>query len=197
MAFSSKRQFSLNAKVNAEEVVQELITLERITPEDIIIRAQNTSSALNKYFEWDDTKAAHGYRLQQARHLVISIQIEDLDGNSMKAFESVLINDSREYLAIDKIAEIEDLVAQVLQTALRELLYWKLKNKKYEKYFGKVFGAIEEAEITLKEKKHGEKEERNKGSSASSRGKASYPANKKDDGINHYNRGLTINGEQV
>ena len=39
----------------------------RVTPEEVIDAARRTDSPLHDYFDWDDTSAAHKYRIEQAR----------------------------------------------------------------------------------------------------------------------------------
>jgi hypothetical protein len=38
-----------------------------ISPHDVLREAENLSSPLHDYFEWDDDEAAHKFRLLQAR----------------------------------------------------------------------------------------------------------------------------------
>lgn len=48
----------------------------RITPDAVIADAQDKESPLHGVFEWDDSKAAHQYRLEQARELIRSVKVE-------------------------------------------------------------------------------------------------------------------------
>lgn len=41
-----------------------------LVAEDVVEFAKNPNTALHKKFNWDDTKAAHLYRLQQARGII-------------------------------------------------------------------------------------------------------------------------------
>lgn len=47
-----------------------------ITPEAVIDDARSPDSPLHGEFEWDDSAAAHAYRLDQARHLIRSVRVE-------------------------------------------------------------------------------------------------------------------------
>lgn len=57
-----------------QKVHQELMKLwkkrGKLTASEVVEAAKNAKSALHDCFEWDDTKAAHEYRLSQARHLI-------------------------------------------------------------------------------------------------------------------------------
>lgn len=47
-----------------------------IQAENVLKVAENTASPLHGFFEWDDDKAAYEWRLNQARYLIRSFQIE-------------------------------------------------------------------------------------------------------------------------
>ena len=63
-----------------EEAIQEIKKLEdrrgRLTPEQVVEAARDESSPLHECFEWDDGKAAHKYRVEQARDLLKRVKIE-------------------------------------------------------------------------------------------------------------------------
>jgi ribosome-associated translation inhibitor RaiA len=46
-----------------------------ITPENVIDVARDPRSALHSEFEWDDAKAGHAHRLDQARVLIRSVKV--------------------------------------------------------------------------------------------------------------------------
>lgn len=47
-----------------------------VTAEAVLAAARNKKSALHAEFEWDDKKAAHEHRLDQARALIRSVKVE-------------------------------------------------------------------------------------------------------------------------
>lgn len=47
-----------------------------LTPNAVVEDAQDESSPLHAYFEWDDTEAARQWRLEQARALNRSVRVE-------------------------------------------------------------------------------------------------------------------------
>lgn len=62
-----------------DAVVEALRQLERngkIDPHDVIDEARDPDSVLHSHFEWDDTKAAEAYRMDQARTLIRSVRFE-------------------------------------------------------------------------------------------------------------------------
>lgn len=47
----------------------------RVTAEDLVAAARDRKHPLHGDFEWDDHKAAHQYRLNQARQLISSVRV--------------------------------------------------------------------------------------------------------------------------
>lgn len=186
--------YALNHHLDPEEVGKELTKLGKFTPIEVVDAARNPKSKLHKYFEWDDSKAAEAHRLHQARCLVLSIKFEDQEtGESYRAFESVVIEDQKLYVPIQTITDSPDLVEQVLQSILRELLYWRAKHQRYQHVFGGVFDAIDEAEAALRIKD--EKEARE--AAGAGRGKSSNTTNKKANRKHNYNRGHATSSKSV
>lgn len=66
-------------KANAIKVGEELLKLgDEITPAAVVDAARkNKKSELHKCFEWDDSKAAEKYRLDQARYMLRMIVVRE------------------------------------------------------------------------------------------------------------------------
>lgn len=62
------------------EIADALAKLEsengRLTPSTVVAEARDSSSVLHGCFEWDDTVAAHRWRIDQARTLIASVRVE-------------------------------------------------------------------------------------------------------------------------
>ena len=54
---------------------------QRLAAEKLLEEATPAGSRLHEAFEWDDIKAAHQYRLTQARHLLRSLAYRFIDGD--------------------------------------------------------------------------------------------------------------------
>lgn len=70
-----------------------------ITPESLTSYAKDKNSVFHDWFEWDNKKAAHQYRLTQAREMLRSIQIvvqTDQEEVTVRAFHPVVIGDKKE-----------------------------------------------------------------------------------------------------
>lgn len=175
MKYIATSRFKLNSPIDANEVCVELSKMGNFTPEDVVSRAKDEKSPLHKYFEWDDSLAAHAHRLSQARNLVLAIGFENTDGQVSRKFESVVIDDQRVYAPIEAIAQSPDLIDQVLAAAMRELIFWKNKHQRYSDFFGGVFD-----EITRAEKAYRRLNEKDKGGKKRASGdKDNHSANKK------------------
>lgn len=86
-----------NYHVDPEEAAAELqrIQLERgkLTPDVVLEEASHEGSLFHDLFLWDDSEAAHRYRLTQARQLVRSLRVVIREGDPS---EPLLISVRRE-----------------------------------------------------------------------------------------------------
>jgi hypothetical protein len=63
---------------NSQLIKRALTALERkgkLTPDDVVRAARDPNNALHEYFDWDDSVAGQKWRIQQARHLIASVQV--------------------------------------------------------------------------------------------------------------------------
>lgn len=58
------------------EELHGLISNGRLLPEDVVDAARNPNSVLHNYFTWDDSEAAHQFRLQEARALIKRVKVD-------------------------------------------------------------------------------------------------------------------------
>lgn len=103
-----------------------------LSPLDILNEAKKKASPLNGYFNWDDTKAANLYRLDQARAIISSVRIEIIRENSktkevqvtsVRAFESrqSMRSSAHSYEAIQNIYASTEATKELVQQVLRQL----------------------------------------------------------------------------
>ena len=119
----------------------------RIPPEAVIEFARDENTALHAEFEWDDTEAAHQYRLEQARKIIrLNIEvIETPNGNVRVPVYVSLVSDRRGgggYRALSDVMSDAEMRAQLLQQAINEL---RRVQRKYEslRELTPVFAALE------------------------------------------------------
>lgn len=84
------------------EIIDELRSIAakhdgRLHAEEVVKAARPQNSPLHGKFTWDDTEAAHQYRLEQARHLIrATIQYIDVDGSPRPVNVFVALSSDRE-----------------------------------------------------------------------------------------------------
>lgn len=128
----------------------------RITAAVVLEAAAGAESPLRPFFEWDDSRAAHKYRIDQARHLIrsICVVVEDASGETdVRALHLVVEDGEAAYAPIDDIIASKDLLDQLLATAKRELEAWSNKHRSLRrlKSMGPLFDEIERVVVKQRE----------------------------------------------
>lgn len=122
-------------------------SLQQITPKEILQDARKKDTPYHDEFEWDDSKAAEEYRLDQARSIISSIvEVKIIHGEekNVRVFCNVITpSGDRAYMPTEIVIKSPKLVSQVVAEALGEVKIWKDKYASiYE--LGKITGAINE-----------------------------------------------------
>lgn len=101
-----------------------------LRPEDVIEFAANPETALHDRFTWDDTQAAHQWRLEQAR-LVIRTTVLLLEPvkKEYRAFVSLETDRYKDggYRHIEDVLTTPDWRQQLLKQARKEFQLWRAK----------------------------------------------------------------------
>ena len=137
MAMKSKKQHGSRMIKNAR-IIEELKQLAAdndglLTPGAVVEAARAPKSALHSSFTWDNSTAAHEYRLWQARQL-LRVTVEYLPSVKRDVRVFVSLTPDREQddggyrTTVDVLME-KDHRSQLLTDALAELAYFQ---KKYE-----------------------------------------------------------------
>ena len=122
-----------------------------LKPEDVVAEARIETSPLHDIFEWDDTEAAHQYRIWQARQLirVTVTYLPNGEGKTpMRVFVSLTPDRSREgggYRATADVLSNARMRAQLLGDALAEIDRFKAKYSALNE-LAEVFAALSRAE---------------------------------------------------
>ncbi len=121
--------FSVKDAQRIGEELELIKSREVLNPENVVKRAKDKKSILNKYFEWDNTEAAEKWRLQQARdivnHVVEVIVIRGEQIEERAFFNVIAKNDDRIYVSFAEAVKIPSYRKQLLnemQTKLENLL---------------------------------------------------------------------------
>ena len=125
-----------------------------LTASMVIEEAKHKTSVLHGAFEWDDSKAAHEWRLHSARHLMRSVEIVSTsaegDVRNLPAFVFVKTESGPQYESLARVLSDEELRIQVLNKALKEFEQWQQRYKEYEEFlnvfesFGKTRQILEQ-----------------------------------------------------
>lgn len=71
MSMTNEQRQEVKARLEAIEAEKD----GRLTPNAVLEDAAERDSPLHDFFEWDDSKAGHAYRLDQARTLIKSVMV--------------------------------------------------------------------------------------------------------------------------
>ncbi len=139
---------------HASKIVHDaLIALKRrgtITPERVVQAAKDPKSPLHSRFTWDNTEAAHQWRLQQARQL-IRVCVSVLPGTTVN--ERVFVSLARDaykegggYRVTAEVLSDAEMREELLSEALKDLDVFKQKYARL-KELSLVFSAIEKVQM--------------------------------------------------
>jgi hypothetical protein len=150
--FIEGARFQAGATASANEVGGhlELIRKEKkgeITPNDLVADAEHDNSPLHGFFEWDQGKAAHEHRLDQARRLIRSVVAIYVTDNQpavrMHAYTHVREGETSHYRETSHALSQKKTRELVLLQAWRELRAWRDRYRHLEA-FAKLIPVIEE-----------------------------------------------------
>lgn len=119
-------------KANAQAVYDEIQQIgDTYTPEQIVEKATDESTELHKCFEWDDSAAAHKYRLSQAQGIirclvVVNEKVEDKELPTVRAIVSTNMRENT-YEPVRITIRNVDSYERLKAEALRELEAFRKK----------------------------------------------------------------------
>lgn len=125
---------------DANKVAAELEALPERTPEAALVVAEDEASELHKCATWDDSKAAHIYRLQEMRSVIRSVIVVDTAADreplTYRAFEYVTVTDgdeqkSRYFAPTKEVLSDPDFRKQVLSAIKSDISELSAKAKVY------------------------------------------------------------------
>lgn len=128
-----KSGFASLYKADPQKVANEIAQIgDTATPAQILDKARDDGTELHKCFEWDDTKAAERWRIQQARQIVCSLVIKETDDDATNKPEIRVFyktDNSSGYKPTTLIMRDQDEYQKLLSRALSELAAFKGKYK--------------------------------------------------------------------
>ncbi len=143
---------------NVQDIGERLQYLKRrnreLKPEHVLEDAEKQSSPLHDCFEWNDGKAAHEYRIWQARRIINSIQVVIERGphqkpKSFKVFMSIPPEITEEGISQRYYVDLRDATAEereiLREECLRELKAIRRKYAEFQEFLA-IWDAIDAQE---------------------------------------------------
>jgi len=126
-----------------------------LTASIVIEEAKHKTSVLHGAFDWNDTSAAHQWRLHSARHLMRSVEIvstkEEGGVRNQPAFVFVKTDDGPRYESLAKVLDDDEMRLQVINRALKEFEQWQDRYKEYKEFLS-VFESFDKTRKKLRQK---------------------------------------------
>lgn len=143
MVYSWKTfSYPVSAEIAGKEIEKIEKEYGKVTSDLLLQRAESEDSPLHDCFEWDDSVAAHKYRLHQATVLILNLSIEPEEAPKpvkVRAYYNVSENTKKGTFINAKSAfENPDTRDIVLKRALREFNSFREKYKNLNE-FSQIF----------------------------------------------------------
>lgn len=128
--FREPTVFQGNAQADPQRIGEALAKIAKksggeLTPHATVDAARDRKHVLHPHFEWDDKRAAENHRLDQARAIIRSITVEDLETSEppARAFHSITAKDGNgtSYRTLKEVLSSPDLQEILLKAAERDL----------------------------------------------------------------------------
>ena len=120
-----------------------------IRPADVVEAARNKRSVLHDCFTWEDTEAAHQFRLIEARNLLrVYVLTDKVKGMNVRAFVSLTsdrVKDGGGYRTIADVMSDAELREQMLADAIVQLRNMQKRYKAVQQ-LDRVWDALDEVE---------------------------------------------------
>ncbi len=121
-----------------------------LTAERVVEDARDPSSPTHPYFEWDDAKAAHQYRLGQARTYIASIRFVPSAGAAPKPIAIKIGSPAgQRYATVPPAMQDEEVIVDLIETIQRELERLQERYRTYAVLRPVLEGPIQEAKREL------------------------------------------------
>lgn len=138
-------RFPIGATIAAERLGQIKKQNGEITPRAVVDDAASPKSPLHPCFEWDDDKAADAHRLWQARKLIGSIVVAEINDEPVKRETRAFVHvtaDSPRYEPIQVAMRSELMREEIINRAWQEIKAWRARYAAYQE-FAEIVDAID------------------------------------------------------
>ena len=149
--FAAKHCWKRNMSVKADVAAAELERIREenpdgiLDPEEVVFASEDEDAVLHGLFTWDDKKAAHGYRIEQAKYIIRNlVVVEDAEDES-RTTRAIVSTGNRMYQPITTVLSDADLRSRLLEAAKAEMQAFKQKYR-HLKELAAVFAAMDEVQ---------------------------------------------------
>lgn len=144
MVYEWKKASYIKTDANiAGQMCEKLENSVGLSAKTLLDANRQEDAPLHNEFEWDNEKAAEGFRLSQARHIINCLCVkaeESPTKEPIRAFFKLEKQES-EYKSLDVILQNEDSYEELMKAALAELRAFEKKYKALESLAG-IFDEI-------------------------------------------------------
>lgn len=147
--------------VKADEAAEEISRIQNkygeVTPKLLLEESRDDGAVLHKCYEWDDTKAAEKWRIQQSRLimscLTVTYEDTDLDAGEVKkievrVFQNVSDEKDGAFVHVRDAMQTGAYRDAVLRRAINELTAFRKKYADLSE-LSKLFEVVDEIEVAL------------------------------------------------
>lgn len=143
--------------VKAEDAGTELERIQakygEVTPKNLLDESRPVTAVMHNCYEWDDSKAAEKWRLQQSRMIMSCLTVtyegreegsEELKTIEVRAFQNISSAREGKFIHVKNAMESQEYRDEVIRRALRELAEYRNKYASLSE-LSKVIALIDEA----------------------------------------------------
>ena len=126
--WKGSKSFPVGAQVAAERLQSIKANAGEVTPENVVEDARSHNSPLHPCFEWDDNKAAHEHRKQQARELIGALVVVEVSKENVHRETRAYVHVSSpkpRYETVSVAMSDADMRAQFLAKGKDEIRVWR------------------------------------------------------------------------
>lgn len=130
-------RFPVGATIAAERLSKIKKDVGEITPRAVVDDASSPKSPLHPCFEWDDDKAADAHRLWQARKLIGSIVVAEVNDEPLKRETRAFVHvaaESPRYEPIQVAMRNQEMRDEIIDRAWREIKMWRARYAAYQEF---------------------------------------------------------------
>lgn len=125
-----------------------------IKPSEVVEDAKNATTPYHDYFTWDDKTAGDKCRLQEARQLlnsivIVNVETEEVEPVEIRAFVNVIdLEGEKGYIPIDVAISEPQTASQIVAKALKEAKSWHERYLEYQE-LARIHKAIQKELTTF------------------------------------------------